>query len=221
MKTKYLVIQPHSNDALFSVSHLLLDNVDKEVEVLTVEGNNKRILEDNELSELIGIKFHNLGIEFVDDCYKNFWKNNKEVNVQNAKEFLANFHGKSRMDKLKERLQNWILKHREKNNCILVVPCGFGEPFHLFVRYTIEEISNYCLYYREFPHSYKKRIQPQVQQFQKQYKQISCVELGELHDLKWEIAKKIYKSQSGTIWYEQDYIRKQLPEELYETTMPF
>ena len=34
-------------------------------------------------------------------------------------------------------------------------------------------------------------------------------------NVKWDLAKKFYKSQSGLMFYEQGYIKKNLPEELY------
>ena len=49
VKRKYLIIAPHSDDALFSCSHVLL-LPEYEVQVLTVENDEKRVKEDTVLS---------------------------------------------------------------------------------------------------------------------------------------------------------------------------
>jgi hypothetical protein len=70
-------------------------------------------------------------------------------------------------------------------------------------------------YYREFPHSYKKRSRVQVEKQQQVYELIHSFSVTEFDDVKWQLAKKFYKSQSSLLWFEQGYIKKQLPEEIY------
>ena len=71
------------------------------------------------------------------------------------------------------------------------------------------------MFYREFPHSYKRRSQKQVERQKKEYKLLNQVAVEPFADVKWDLAKKFYKSQSGLMFYEQGYIKKNLPEELY------
>ena len=70
-------------------------------------------------------------------------------------------------------------------------------------------------YYRDFPHSYKKRAKSQVVAQLEDYELKESVSVAEFHDVKWDLAKKFYKSQSGLLWFEQGYIKKQLPEDIY------
>jgi len=77
MKTeKLLLIQPHSDDILFSCSHFLF-LPQYEVQVLTVENDPKRIAEDEKLFDFLNIPFHHLDLDFKDDSYYEFHKNYK------------------------------------------------------------------------------------------------------------------------------------------------
>ena len=70
-------------------------------------------------------------------------------------------------------------------------------------------------YYREFPHSYKRRSQHQVELQKQEYRMERSVPVQEFHEVKWKLASKFYRSQSGLLFYEQGYIKKELPEEIY------
>ena len=70
-------------------------------------------------------------------------------------------------------------------------------------------------YYREFPHSYKRRSQPQVEKQKQEYTLKRSVTVEEFHEVKWKLASKFYKSQSGLLFFENGYIKKELPEEIY------
>ena len=63
-------------------------------------------------------------------------------------------------------------------------------------------------YYREFPHSYKRRSQAQVEEQKKEWYLKSSVPVEEFADIKWKLASKFYKSQSGLLFYENGYIKK-------------
>lgn len=118
---------------------------------------------------------------------------------------------------MRKTLVNWVRKFLKKNKgYTVVVPWGVGHPFHLFVRDVIQKslVSN-LLYYREFPHSYKRRSQPQVEKQKQEYTLKRSVPVEEFHEVKWKLASKFYRSQSGLQFYEQGYIKKQLPEEIY------
>ena len=104
---------------------------------------------------------------------------------------------------------------KKHNDVQIVVPWGVGHPMHTFVRDTIESVTDGLWYYRDFPHSYKKRARQQVKEQLEDYELKESVSVAEFHDVKWDLAKKFYKSQSGLLWFEQSYIGKQLPEEVY------
>ena len=74
---KLLLIQPHSDDLLFSCSHLLFDD-SFEKQVLTIENNPKRIKEDKELYSFLSIKFNHLDVPFDDQSYYGYHKTYKE-----------------------------------------------------------------------------------------------------------------------------------------------
>ena len=64
---KFLIVQPHSDDAILSCSRYLFNQEGWKVRVLTVEKNEKRLAEDAKISEIIGVKYSNLGVELMDD----------------------------------------------------------------------------------------------------------------------------------------------------------
>lgn len=213
---KLLIVQPHSDDALFCCSHLLF-LPQYEVQVLTVENDPKRIAEDEKLFEFLNIPFHHLGLDFHDESYYDFHKNYKEVTVEATYKHLNEYFGREKLNEIEETLVNWVKKFLKKNKWYtVVVPWGVGHPFHLFVRDVIQKslVSN-LLYYREFPHSYKRRSQPQVEKQKREYALKRFVPVEEFHEVKWKLASKFYKSQSGLLFFENGYIKKELPEEIY------
>ena len=217
-KIKLLCVQPHSDDVLFSASHFLFDDR-YEVEILTIENNTKRVAEDEKLYEFLGIPYHHLKVEFDDQSFYGFHKKYNEVTSQNAVEWLEEFFGEETVGKIREEIISFIKKFCSKHPDVqIVVPWGVGHPFHIFVRDTIEiAISGKenLWYYRDFPHSYKKRAKSQVVAQLEDYELKESVSVAEIHDVKWDLAKKFYKSQSGLLWFEQGYIKKQLPEDIY------
>ena len=221
MKTeKLLLIQPHSDDILFSCSHLLF-LPQYEVQVLTVENDPKRIAEDEKLFEFLNIPFQHLGLDFHDESYYEFHKNYKEVTVEATYKHLNEYFGMEKLNEIEETLVNWVRKFlKENKGYTVVVPWGVGHPFHLFVRDVIQKslVSN-LLYYREFPHSYKRRSQPQVEKQKQEYSLERSVPVQEFHEVKWKLASKFYRTQSGLQFYEQGYIKKELPEEIYSRTI--
>ena len=217
-KIKLLCVQPHSDDVLFSASHFLFD--DKyEAEVLTIENNTKRVAEDEKLYEFLGIPYHHLKVEFDDQSFYGFHKKYNEVTSQNAVEWLQEFFGEETVGKIREEIISFIKKFCSKHPDVqIVVPWGVGHPFHIFVRDAIETATagkENLWYYRDFPHSYKKRAKSQVVAQLETYSLLESVPVAEFHDVKWNLAKKFYKSQSGLLWFEQGYIKKQLPEDIY------
>lgn len=215
---KLLCIQPHSDDVLFSASHFLFDER-YDVEILTIENNQKRVAEDEKLYGFLSIPYHHLQLEFDDQSFYSFHKKYSEVTSQNAVEHLTEFFGEETLGKIFEEIVAFVQKFRKKNPDVqIVLPWGVGHPMHVFVRDTVEMAFNgkgYFWYYRDFPHSYKKRARSQVQTQLESYKLLESVPVADFHDVKWDLAKKFYKSQSGLLWFEQGYIKKQLPEDIY------
>ena len=168
-KQKLLLVQPHSDDILFSCSCFLFS--DKyDVEVLTVENNEKRIAEDKALFKFIGIPFHHLEVEFDDQSYYGYHKKYKTVNVEDSLFYLREYFGSSVLNNIELALAEFVNNFTKKNKgCVVVSPWGIGHPFHLFVRDTLEKYISVLWYYREFPHSYKKRSQHQVEEQKDKY----------------------------------------------------
>lgn len=214
-KKKLLCIQPHSDDVLFSAAHFLFDDSYK-VEVLTIENNEKRVKEDTNLYDFLGIPYHHLEVPFADESFYSFHKKYSEVTSDNAEAHLIDFFGKETVDAIRKEIVKFITKFKEKHSDVqIVVPWGVGHPMHCFVRDVIESQVDDLWYYRDFPHSYKKRAKSQVETQSLEYKILESVPVADFHDVKWELAKKFYKSQSGLLWFEQGYIKKQLNEDIY------
>lgn len=223
---KLLLVQPHSDDILFSCSHLLFDD-SYEKEVLTIENNSKRIAEDERLYQFLGIPFHHLEVEFDDQSYYGYHKQYKEVTVEQSYTYLREFFDSYTLNEIEDAVEKFLskfFKHNRAEDVTVVAPWGVGHPFHLFIRDVLEKKISVMWYYREFPHSYKRRSQAQVDKQKKEYKLLSSTPVEDFDDVKWELAKKFYKSQSSLLWFEQGYINKRIPEEVYvnkEQILPF
>lgn len=223
---KLLLIQPHSDDILFSCSHLLFDD-SYEKEVLTIENNSKRIAEDERLYQFLGIPFHHLEVDFDDQSYYGYHKQYKEVTVEQSYDYLREFFDSYTLNEIEDAVEKFLSKFFKRNkveDVTVVAPWGVGHPFHLFIRDVLEKKISVMWYYREFPHSYKRRSQAQVDKQKKEYKLLSSTPVEDFDDVKWELAKKFYKSQSSLLWFEQGYINKRIPEEVYvnkEQILPF
>lgn len=212
-----LIIQPHSDDALFSASHLLLGDKYK-VEVLTVENNSKRIEEDKKLYEFLGIPYKHLGAQFKEKSFFPFYKKYKEVNSENAVSHLTEFFGKELLDIISAETQDYVAKYVKRHpDALVYVPWGVGHPMHIFIRDCVIKVvdKNKLFFYRDFPHSYKKRARSQIEAQLQSFDLKEQIDVKSFHDVKWELARKFYKTQSGLFWFEQSYIKKQLPEEVY------
>jgi len=157
---KLLIIQPHSDDALFSASFaLFLPTI--EVQVLTIENDYKRAEEDRQLYSFLNIPIHFLDLDLIDDSYYKHFKDfgNKDVNSENANRTLLRTLGRRTMDAIEYEINSFITRFLKENSGYeILIPLGIGHPFHLFVREIFERRMGLLHYYREFPHSYKKRI---------------------------------------------------------------
>lgn len=217
-KMKYLIISPHSDDALFSVGHLIFS--DKDVSILTVENNQKRVAEDEKLYEFLGKNWHHLSVDFDDQSFYGFHKQYNSLNVENGRDYLTEYFGEEKLKEIQKAIEKFVSNFIKKSDKEVVVylPWGVGHPFHLFVREVVENKfgdSNKIRCYRDFPHSYKRRASQQVSEQLLEYNLYKKYPVEDFADIKWELAKKFYKSQSGLLWFEQGYIKKNLPEEIY------
>lgn len=210
---KVLVVQPHSDDALFSCAHALLQD-DFQATVLTVENDPVRVKEDIALFNLLEIPYKHLNVEFKDESYYGYFKRYKTVNHDDAIEYLKEYYGETKLEEIHDAIQMYVKKFKKDNpDYKIIAPLGISHPFHYFVHLCLKHFADY--FYREFPHSYKKRSKKQMDETLQSYKLYQSVETREIHDLKFDLAKKFYKSQSGLLFYERGYIEKQLAEEIY------
>lgn len=216
-KIKILAIQPHSDDVLLSASHILLDGA-HEVQVLCVESDPKRVAEDQRLYDFLGIPYASLGIEFIDNSYYEFRQRYKRAcRLEDVVPFCEEYFGAELLKKIREALVQWIKRFLKKNpDYQILAPMGIGHPFHLYVHEVIRKAFPGATFYREFPHSYKKRAQEQLQEAQGRMALVRSVPIEGFADVKWQLASKFYRTQSGLLFYEQGYIKKNLPEEVYE-----
>lgn len=218
MKSKILIVQPHSDDALFSASHLFFSG-DSDVRVLTIENNKKRIAEDEKLYDFLTIPYHHLEVEFDDQSFYDYHKRYPSVTVDDSEAFLKEFFTEKVLEEIRKEIVSYISKFKKKNpGYKILIPWGVGHPFHIFVRNVIENVidKKSLLYYRDFPHSFKRRAQQQVAEQLNNYELVYSADISSFADVKWGLAKKYYKSQSGLLWFEQGYIRKNLNEEIYK-----
>ena len=218
MKTeKLLLIQPHSDDILFSCSHFLF-LPQYEVQVLTVENDPKRIAEDEKLFEFLNIPFHHLDINFIDDSYYGYYKKSgfAEMSDRQSEQFLYEYYENGVLDNLGNSLINFIEDFLQKfPDYKIVSPLGIGHPFHHWVFSFLSCYGHTEFCYREFPHSYKRKAKKHLESRLLKFELFSSVDVSEFDEVKWKLASKFYRSQSGLLFYEQGYIKKRLNEEIY------
>ena len=210
------MIQPHSDDGLFSCSHILF-MPEYEVQVLTVESDPKRIAEDKKLFDFLNIPFHSLDSDFIDDSYYGYYKLYKEMSNQQSEDFLREYYGEKKLSEMQKKLIKFIENFLRKNSDYVVFsPLGIGHPFHHWV-FNLLYCYGYAEYcYREFPHSYKRKAKFHLSERLKFLSLEASYDVKEFDEVKWKLASKFYRSQSGLQFYEQGYIKKQLPEEIYK-----
>lgn len=213
---KVLIIQPHSDDALLSCAKFLFSE-DFKCKVLTVEKNTKRLLEDEKVSDFIGVKYFNLGVEVMDDYYSEFFKTYGRNAVLNDDNVVGFYKEKLGVDKIKElriALKKKVSKYIDRGY-IIVCPLGVGHPFHYLVRYLLRKIEDNFIFYREFPHAFKKKALKQLEEYRVNLDLLFNFDNKDVNKLKYEVAQKFYRTQSGFFFYEHSNVLKLLPEEFY------
>ncbi len=216
-KRNLLLIQPHSDDILFSASKYLFNRGDyNKVTLFTVEGGDeKRVAEDMELCDLFGIdEYINSKVQFTDNSYYTFYKELgfKKFNIEDSMRTLDHRFGGKFMAELGRDIMKTVKKYK-KNNYEVVVCLGIGHPMHWFVRFTTEKLAD--VFYRDFPHSYKMKAKGSLEEFIQGLKEPELYFDKEEHKLKFETAYQVYKTQRSLLFFEKGYIDKKLPEEFY------
>jgi hypothetical protein len=221
-KQNLLLIQPHSDDIIFSAANFLKDRHKyNEVIMLTVEHNEKRFEEDRLLCETFDMTLMTLRTKVSsENFHKEYYSDKKLLSDDSAMSFCLMKIGENKMLKLASELDG-ILETLSGDGYLIVTCLGVGHPFHWLVRMFTERHSD--LFYRDFPHSYKKRNKEYFVGLTN-----SDFKLKESHEIvglidedganKFQFVKDFYKSQSSLLFFEQGYIKKMLPEEYYEKT---
>lgn len=215
-QTNVLLIQPHSDDVLFSASKFLLNRGDYgSVVLLTVENSPLRNKEDEELANLFDLKDIHLEGLVNDESYYHFYKEDKKrvFSFRKSYESIKEYLGNDKLKEIRKNLNKKVDYYKEKGYTI-VCCLGVGHPTHYFVRKCIEDRVD--LFYRDFPHSYKRKTQNCVEMEISDFKISETYKLSkEEHELKWQIAYQVYKTQRSLLFFEKGYIDKNLPEEYY------
>jgi hypothetical protein len=212
-KQNVLLIQPHSDDILFSASKYLFERDNYgEVKILTIEkGNPKRVDEDIQLCELFNVEYLNLGFDIEDDSYYHYYKKHTVFESENCLPVLKERYGKEFLSEIRESLRKLVKKHKKRGFKILVC-LGIGHPMHQFIMECVEDLTD--LFYRDFPHSYKRKTKVEFENLTR-FKLKSSYFDEENHKMKFDVAYQIYKTQRSLLFFEKGYIDKKIAEEFY------
>lgn len=213
---KVLIIQPHSDDAILSCAKFIFDTSFK-TKILTIEQNPSRVEEDDNLYKFIGINTINLKTKTKDDYYSEFFKVNGRNAVLTDKNVISFYEeriGRDNIRKLKEEIHSVVEKYIDYGYMILC-PLGIGHPYHYLVRYLLRDIEDGFIFYREFPHSYKRKAKSQLDSELLVMSMVCDNSDEEINKLKYTLAQKFYKTQSGFFFYEHSNIEKLYSEEFF------
>jgi hypothetical protein len=216
MGKKILLIQPHSDDILFSASHYLFNSKpEDDVVVLTVEYNKKRLAEDEEVCQHFGAKLMTLEVKADStNFHKEYYSLHTQMDDESALDFCVSKMGTETFLKLEKELRK-TLKKFKKDGYTIVTCLGVGHPFHWLTRILTQDKAD--LFYRDFPHSYKRRNQAYLNGIVNSEFELSFTSNPDKeHAIKIDLVKSYYKTQSSLLFFEKRYIEKCLPEEFYE-----
>lgn len=212
-KKNVLLLQPHSDDILFSCSKFLFERENYgDVVIMTMEnGNSKRVAEDIALCELFNVRHETLDEDYEDTSYYEYYKRFKTFKSEECIPILEDLYGIKFLKNLRKKLRIFVKEYLE--NDYLVVTClGIGQPMHHFLMENTKDLAH--LFYRDFPHSYKRKTQ-ECFNSKIGFELVEEFFSEEEHSMKFDIAKKIYKTQSSLLFFEKGYIDKKLPEQFY------
>jgi len=213
---RLLIVSPHSDDAWLCCSSLILDP-EVEVSIFQVEDDPKRVKEDEQLYNFLGVDYHHLSVPYIDNSYYAFHERYGHQKLDSLKAWntLKEIQDFPWQD-FEYEITEYISKFLKRNKGYEVIaPLGIGHPFHLFCREVVRKTVSLLTYYREFPHSFKRMAQEQMKDIAEHYFIVKSNPIVEFADIKWELAKKFYKTQSSFFFFEQGYLKKNLPEEFW------
>ena len=215
-KKKVLLVQPHSDDIMFSATYYLFNRAKyKKMTLLTVESDEKRLAEDLSMAEHFNLKQIKFPIEYQDKTYYTYYKtlDRKTYNLEDSLEACVEELGLNKLLKIKARLVKTVKKYKEKGYEI-VVPLGVGHPMHQFIADSLKDLAD--VFYRDFPHSYKRKTKQPMLDRLEDYKLSFTHFDKDQHDEKFKLLYQFYKTQRSLLWFEKGYIEKDLAEEFYE-----
>lgn len=217
MSKKLLIVQPHSDDALFCASSKLM-NYSGDIILFTVENNEKRLAEDLALCDVLGIKklITSQALNFEDKSYYHYYKEMgfKDFNEKDSNACIIDYFGKKKVAEIKKEIRETCEEYKKRGYKIMTC-LGVGHPTHWLVRDSLLDIADY--FYRDFPHSYKRKG---LKNFENSvFKMVLSEEIQlteDEHSLKFDLAYNIYKTQRSLLFFEQGYIKKNIPEQFYK-----
>jgi hypothetical protein len=210
-----LLISPHSDDILFSASKYLMnrDNYG-DIVLFTIENDEKRLKEDAELCELFDMTLIHGEMLLGDKSYYEYYNvlKNKVFDYEEAESCLLNLYGKKFLKELKREIRHYVKRYSSEGYEI-VVCLGIGHPMHHFVRKSVEDLAD--SFYRDFPHSYKRKTQKCYEETCNEFKLDSEFDTTDTNETQFSIAYNIYKTQRSLLFFEKGYMDKKLPEQYY------
>lgn len=214
MESKKLLVQPHSDDIILSLYHLLKTNEPENLEILTIENDEKRLKEEIPLYKELGINF-TVFPEILpkDDSYGDFFKAHKQVDSVNAISFFQARWGIKPIDTFMDYFPKY-LEYKKQQGFQIWLPLGAGNAYHKLVTEAGKEKVDF--FYRDWPHSYKRRGMKQMEE------EINKGEYGIVYEAeeeylkeKFDVFYKFYKSQRSLLWFEKSKSEKYYTEQVY------
>lgn len=214
-KKNIFLIQPHSDDILFSASKYLMNRDDyNQIILYTVENDEKRLKEDEELCELFNLDQMHGKVLNGDKSYYEYYNvlKNKVFDYNESETCLINLYGNEFLKNLRKKLRR-VTKDFKEDKFEIVVCLGIGHPMHHFVRKCVEDLAD--SFYRDFPHSYKRKTQKCYEETCNEFKLDSEFDTTDTNETQFSIAYNIYKTQRSLLFFEKGYMDKKLPEQYY------
>lgn len=224
-KIKYLCVEPHAGDLLMSACHVLVAP-ECDVRVLTVDNAPSSLAEQRKLYDFLGIGADCLDLELEDVRCSDFKTHYRDYSYESVYMYLRAKFGTDGLNFAEQTLRDYLRKFMRRNpGYTLLAPLGAGNPFNQFVHDTVYDTASGAEYYRDFPYSYTRRGCSQIQ--------VQCygsesllmkrrVDVGDMFDVKWELALRFYPSLEPTMNKYQRFIEQNPPEEIwYEGDLPF
>ena len=209
---KVLFIQPHSDDILLSCfSKLSEEGIIPTI--LTVEFDEKRIKEDEKLKQFFPMINIIAGVKISDNSYSTYYKNPHQKFIP---ELVFQTIDESLGDTIFD-ISDIIATVIDGEDWDEIYTCmGVGHPLHWLVHELTKNDATH--FYRDWPHSYKKRNSAFFDAYSKENFDF-IEELGgdDQKEMKIELVKQCYKSQSSLMYFEQGNVEKHFSEKFYKS----